>query len=298
MRFGSFRNAIGVMVRPLAPGRWPGLPVRIVSALVLAPPALAALYLGSPYSDVLVCAVAALVAWEWARMCGGKAIELPGAVLILAVLATSLAAALGLYSVASWVIAAGAAAAALAATRGRSGEPVWYAIGVVYLGSAIMAFLWLRADPGSGRAVILWLIAVVWATDIGAYVAGRSIGGLRLAPTISPGKTWAGLAGGAVAAVVAGLAVAMAMDRGGPGGADLAPGTIARIAVVSAALAVVSQVGDLFESHLKRRAGAKDSSNLIPGHGGVLDRIDGLLAAALALGAAIRLTGGTGIAWL
>ena len=280
-------------MRLSAPGKWPGLPLRIVSALVLAPPALAALYFGPPYSDVLVCGVAALVAWEWARLCGRKALGLPGIALIAAVLAASVTAALGLYSLAGWVIATGTAGAALAASRVRLDRPLWYAIGVAYLGSAVLAFLWLRADPVSGRAVILWLIAVVWATDVGAYVAGRSIGGPRLAPRISPGKTWAGLAGGGLAAAVAGMVVMLALSP-----ADLGPGGLARIAIASAALAVVAQVGDLFESHLKRRAGAKDSSNLIPGHGGVFDRIDGLLAAALALGGAVRLTGGLGDAWL
>lgn len=293
MRFGNSKNEIGATVRLSAPGRWLGLPTRIISALVLAPPALAALYFGSPYSDVVICAVATLVAWEWARLCGGGALGLPGAVLSVAVLTVSVAAALSFYSVASWVIATGAAVAALAATRVRLGEPLWYAIGVVYLGSAVLAFLWLRADPISGRAVILWLIAVVWATDVGAYVAGRLIGGPRLAPRISPGKTWAGLAGGMVAATIAGSAVALAF-----GGAEYFPGELWRIAMAGAALAVVAQVGDLFESHLKRRAGAKDSSNLIPGHGGVLDRIDGLLAAALALGGIVRLTGGMGVVWL
>ncbi len=280
-------------MRLSAPSKWPGLPLRIVSALVLAPPALAALYFGPPYSDMLVCGIGALVAWEWARLCGRGTLGLPGIALIAAVLMAGITAALGHYSLAGWVIATGTAAAALAATRVRLERPLWYAIGGAYLGSAVLAFLWLRADPASGRAVILWLVAVVWATDVGAYAAGRSIGGPRLAPGISPGKTWAGLAGGAMAAAVAGIVVALAL-----GSADLGPRELGRIAVASAVLAVVAQVGDLFESHLKRRVGAKDSSNLIPGHGGVFDRIDGLLAAALALGGAVRLTGGMGDAWL
>lgn len=286
---------IGVTVRPPVPGKQFGLPVRIASALVLAPPVLVALYLGPPYSDVLIWTAATLVAWEWARLCGGGAagplgVGVPGAVLIAAVLAASIAAALGFYSVAGWVIATGSAGAGLAATRNRLGDPIWYAIGVAYLGTAVLAFLWLRADLFSGRAVILWLIAVVWATDVGAYVAGRSIGGPRLAPSISPGKTWAGLAGGALAAAMVGSAVALVM-----GAAYLGLIGLSRVALAAAVLAVVAQAGDLFESHLKRRAGAKDSSNLIPGHGGVLDRIDGLLAAALALGGTIWLTGGMGV---
>jgi phosphatidate cytidylyltransferase len=199
---------------------------------------------------------------------------------------------LGFYSIAGWIIATGAMAAAVASMRYRLGRPLWYAAGAAYLGSAFLAFLWLRADPLSGRFLVLWLIALVWATDIGAYAAGRSIGGPRLAPGISPGKTWAGLAGGILAAAIAGMAVLLGFGAG-----ELDWASLLRIAAASAVLAVVAQVGDLFESHLKRRAGVKDSSDLIPGHGGMLDRIDGLMAAALALGCAIRLTGGIDLAW-
>lgn len=277
-------------MRLSVPGKWQGLPVRVVSALVLAPPALVLLYLGSPYSDVMICTVAVLVAWEWARLCGDGVVGMPGAALIATVLAASTTAALEFYSVSSWVIAAGSAAAALAATRNRSGNAMWYAIGGVYLGSAMLAFLWLRSDPFTGRAVILWLIVVVWATDVGAYMAGRSIGGPRLAPGISPGKTWAGLAGGALAAAAVGSAAVLVL---GMGTVDMVG--LGRITLLATVLAVVAQAGDLFESHLKRRAGAKDSSNLIPGHGGVLDRIDGLLAAALALGGVVWLTAGMGV---
>ena len=280
-------------MRPSAPGKWLGLPVRVVSALVMVPPVLVALYLGSPYSDVLVCGIAALAAWEWARLCGGGAVGAPGMALVVTVFAAAVAGALGSYSIAGWIIVTGAAVAAVASVHIRLGEPPWYAIGCAYLGSAVLAFLWLRSDPTSGWAAVLWLLAVVWATDVGAFVAGRSIGGPRLAPVISPGKTWAGLAGGALAAMAAGLAVALGFGAGEQDWAGLG-----RITVASAALAVVAQVGDLFESHLKRRAGVKDSSDLIPGHGGVLDRIDGLLAAALALGGAVWLTGGMGIPWL
>jgi phosphatidate cytidylyltransferase len=265
----------------------------VISALVLAPPVLAALYVGSPYSDVLVCIAAAIAAWEWARLSGKGTLAVPGSALIAVVMAAAVAGALGFYSIAGWVIATGAIGTSFASARTRLGHPLWYAAGAIYLGLAFLAFLWLRADPVSGRFIVLWLIALVWATDIGAYAAGRSIGGPRLAPGISPGKTWAGLAGGVLAAAVAGMAVLQGVGSGESGMAALA-----RIAVASAVLAVVAQLGDLFESHLKRRAGAKDSSDLIPGHGGVLDRIDGLLAAALALGGAIRLTGGIHLAWL
>lgn len=287
MRSASINDATGATVQPPAPAKRQGLSVRIVSALVLAPPALAALYLGPPYSDVLVLVAAALAAWEWARLCANPPSDRPGAaggVLIAAVVGASLAGALGFFSIGGWLLATGAIAGALAASRTQRGDPLWHAIGVVYLGTAMLAFLWLRQDPLTGRGIILWLVAVVWATDIGAYATGRAIGGPLLAPRISPGKTWAGLGGGAVMAAAAGVGVVAILGGSGYVG----------VALAGAGLAVVAQVGDLFESHLKRRAGVKDASALIPGHGGVLDRIDGLLAAALVLGGIVRLTGSWG----
>jgi phosphatidate cytidylyltransferase len=135
-----------------------------------------------------------------------------------------------------------------------------------------------------GRDLVIWLLLVIWATDIGAYFAGRSIGGPKLAPRISPKKTWAGLFGGMVAAAaVAGLA-GIWLDDFKPSLWNL---------LLAMVLAVVSQIGDLLESHLKRRYDAKDSSNLIPGHGGVLDRTDGLMAASLMLALVVLMTRGS-----
>jgi phosphatidate cytidylyltransferase len=128
---------------------------------------------------------------------------------------------------------------------------------------AAAALVWLRADPAAGRANVLMLLVAVWASDIGAYLVGRLVGGPRLAPRVSPGKTWSGAAGGLLAAAAAGAAA----GRG-------------HGAVAGALLSVLAQGGDLAESLAKRRAGVKDSGALIPGHGGLLDRLDGLLAAA------------------
>lgn len=136
------------------------------------------------------------------------------------------------------------------------------------------AALWVLAAGPEGRTALFYVVLAVWATDIGAYAAGRAIGGPKLAPRLSPKKTWAGLIGGMTAAALAGAGVALA--AGGP---------IVAAAALAAALAVVGQAGDLFESWSKRRAGVKDSGRLIPGHGGLLDRIDGLLAAAPAFAA-------------
>jgi phosphatidate cytidylyltransferase len=255
------------------------LGVRILWALILAPPVLAALYFGAPYSDVLILAVGAAGAWEWARMCGGGTPGLSGAIVIVAVTVAVIAGSLGAPAVGGWLVAAGAMAATLAASRERPASALWYGTGAAYLGAACLAFQWLRTD--FDRGLVLWLIAVVWATDIGAYLVGRRLGGPKLAPSISPGKTWSGLAGGVAAAALAGLGAALVDSQG----------RVATMVAASMVLALVAQVGDLFESSLKRRFGAKDSSNLIPGHGGVLDRVDGILAAVLALGGALWLTG-------
>jgi len=141
--------------------------------------------------------------------------------------------------------------------------------------------LWLGRAEGAGRVTVLWIFAVVWATDIGAYLVGRQIGGPRLAPRWSPRKTWAGLAGGTAGAALAGWATAGAL-----GISPMLP-----LVLVSAGLAIVGQFGDLAESVAKRRFGVKDSSGLIPGHGGLLDRLDGLLAVVPAV-AVLSLIGG------
>ena len=128
---------------------------------------------------------------------------------------------------------------------------------------------WLRSDPAAGLINVLFLLVVVWSSDIGAYTAGRLIGGPKLAPAISPGKTWSGAVGGLVCAMIIGLLVSRAV----------AAGPTSHALIFGAGLSVASQLGDLLESALKRHFDVKDSSRLIPGHGGVFDRLDGVLAA-------------------
>lgn len=162
--------------------------------------------------------------------------------------------ALGLLAGAAFFIAA-------VTRRGRLG---W---GIAYVGLPVLALLWIRAQD-NGFALALWTLAIVWATDIGAYFAGRGIGGPKLAPRISPSKTWAGLAGGVVSAGLVGWAL---------GEAAQLP---LRLMIAAPLLAVLAQGGDLYESWLKRRAGVKDSGNILPGHGGILDRLDGVVPVA------------------
>ncbi len=180
----------------------------------------------------------------------------------------------------------GAAMVFWTAGRATGIEPRWAALGMLWVTLPCVALLWLAQESGA-RATLLWVLAIVWATDIGAYAIGRSIGGPRLAPRLSPRKTWAGLIGGMLCAALAGAATARVLG--------ISPAV--PLALVSAGLAIVGQVGDLAESLAKRRFGVKDSSGLIPGHGGLLDRLDSLLAVLPAV-ALLSLVGGRSLmAW-
>ena len=250
----------------------------------MAPLVLGALYLGGVYTDILMIAVGAGMAFEWARLSAG------GTRAAVLTAALGVGAGIALFALDQPGVAAGVlAVAALAAPalvgrgpglRGR----LWLAGGVVYLGAACLGFLALRDRPEVGLLLVGWLIAVVWATDIGAYAAGKSIGGPKLVKRISPNKTWAGLAGGVISAAAASALIAAWQPE--LARATWLPG-IAGVTVAGAVLALVAQAGDLLESALKRRVGAKDASGLIPGHGGLLDRADGLAAASLVLALSI-----------
>jgi phosphatidate cytidylyltransferase len=154
---------------------------------------------------------------------------------------------------------------------GQRSAAVWAAAGIVYAGIVLISPIVLRSDPQMGFAALSFLFATVWATDIFAYLTGRRLGGPLLAPQLSPKKTWSGAIGGLAGGVVAGALVAYASA----GTHLVAAGVLALI------LSIAAQGGDLLESSVKRRFGAKDTSALIPGHGGVMDRVDGLLVAAL-----------------
>lgn len=149
--------------------------------------------------------------------------------------------------------------------------PAWYVAGFVYAALAALALLWIRerADSADGLRLVLWVFIVVWSVDIGAYFSGRAIGGPKLAPSISPGKTWAGFYGGVAAATLLGGAWALSARL------HLA------LLLLGPLFAAAAQGGDLFESWMKRRAGVKDSGRWLPGHGGVFDRVDGLLPVAI-----------------
>jgi phosphatidate cytidylyltransferase len=154
-----------------------------------------------------------------------------------------------------------------------------FALGVFYIGLPVLALLLLRSHP-DGFRITFWTMAIVWACDSGAYFAGRAIGGPKLAPRISPNKTWSGAIGGILSAILFTIAFLWLNPDMQSGSAMLA---------IAPVLAILSQIGDLFESHLKRVAGVKDSGNLLPGHGGLLDRLDGLVPVAPVAAAALVL---------
>ena len=241
--------------------------LRVVSAVVLVTVAVGATWFGAPAFDIFVALFAMAMIWEWAGMCGIRLNSLTGWLLGLGVLSVILFAALGRYEA---TMIAGLAAMILLAGLGGRRERRWAVAGVLYLGLPCLALVSLRQHPESGMMHVLALFAVVWANDIGAYVFGRTIGGAKLAPKISPNKTWAGVVGG----LGCGIAAAAAM-------ATAASGMSVMLAILLAlVIGAASQAGDLFESWIKRRFEVKDSGRLIPGHGGVLDRVDGVLAAA------------------
>ena len=265
----------------------PGLVRRILSSLVLAPPVLAAVHFGSPWVELLLVLASAEMAREWAKLCdGGRAIPGGGVIAAGAIIAILLVSRSRIDLALIVVVATAVAAFVTGLPRGRE-TATWLALGAPVVALPCLCFLWLRIETEQGREICFWLLAAVWATDIGAYAVGRTVGGPRLWPRVSPGKTWSGLAGGVVAAGAVGIATSWLL------GAD----RMVALAVAGFLVALISQSGALAESAVKRRFGVKDAGNLIPGHGGLLDRVDGMVTAIPAVAVAVWLLGGDVFPW-
>ena len=256
-----------------APTRFGGdLPMRAAAGVTMMVVALAAAWVGGFWFLVFWFAAAALVLWEWQKLIDGERLMarlVVGAATLLAV------SPLALHGSVKWSLAAlvaGAVLAAVAAGPTRSAR-VWAGAGVFYAGAILACPVLLRASPAYGLAAVLWLFAVVWGADIMAYFGGRLIGGPRLWPRVSPGKTWSGAIVGAVSGALLGVLVAFLIA---PSGARPVP-----LLILGFVAAIVEALGDLFESAVKRRFDVKDFSHLIPGHGGLMDRLDGFVAAAI-----------------
>lgn len=247
------------------------LRLRIISGIVLAAVVLAATWYGGIAFRLLAAAISVLVYYEWSTITRLPDSDFRGNAFGWATVAGIAGLVIfGFDELALPVLLSATVLSilyALAVTKNG-----WLPGGIVYSGLTAISLAAIRGDTGEGFAAMIFIFAVVWATDILAYFVGRAIGGPKLAPPISPGKTWSGAIGGAVSAVIAGTLVHAAFF----------PLNGLWIPVIALVLSVCSQIGDLFESFIKRRFGVKDSSRLIPGHGGVMDRVDGLVFACFA----------------
>lgn len=263
-------------------GRFADLKTRIVSGIAAAVAGLTLLYLGGVWAMLLIALATGAMIWEY------RAITLKGTgredlaaggldmvFLVVGVVGGVVVAQLqSFHAGIVWLVLALGVAMAADLLAGRRRAAVWGVAGGVYIGAAGIGFLYLRSIEPYGFATALWVFLVVAAADIGGYFAGRLIGGPKLWPRVSPKKTWAGSAGGVALAAVLGGVFSLAT-----------PGTaLLQVCALSAGAAVLSQGGDLAESALKRHFGVKDSGRLLPGHGGALDRFDGLIAVALVAG--------------
>lgn len=253
--------------------------LRVLSALVLAPLAIAVALIGGwPFVAFWALAATGIVI-EWHRMISAHREIRTLLAAIVALACAGAAVAGGYLGLATVLIIVGALIVAAIAHEGRRS---WAAIGVLYGGAVLLGPTVLRSDGEFGFLALLFLFAVVWATDIFGYFGGRLVGGPRLWARISPKKTWAGAIGGAIGAVLAGCAVALASGLS----------NLLAVALLALLMSAVSQAGDLFESAVKRKFGVKDAGQVIPGHGGIMDRLDGFLAAAVAAALIGLLKGG------
>ncbi|MBL1258133.1 CDP-archaeol synthase [Methylocystis sp. Sn-Cys] len=261
-------------------GGFADLGPRVASAVVLVAAAVATLYFGGAIFAAFWLVAAFAVNWEWQGLIGG---ERRVARVAAGGVATATAAAFGRNGLAGYAALDILFFAATAAVLAGPARRAWAAGGVVYAGALAFSVCWLRESFDFGILAIAFLFAIVWGTDIFAYFGGRLIGGPKLWPRVSAGKTWSGTITGVVSGALLGLATAYL--GGGPALASV------QVFLVGLAAAGISQMGDLFESSVKRRFGVKDSSQLIPGHGGVMDRLDGFIFACV-FAAAIGLVRG------
>ncbi|OAO01176.1 phosphatidate cytidylyltransferase [Parasphingorhabdus sp.] len=251
------------MADPLVPppAKSNELRTRIIVGVILITAAVLAEYFGGLFLWLLVVLMALGIMSEWARLTGRQDNRL------LSMYALSVPLAI----MSPW--AAGPSFLALGLIMGAAmfvavfDRSIKLAVGVLYAGLPALAIIYLR-DIDNGILIVFWTLALVWATDIGAYFSGRAIGGPKLAPQFSPNKTWAGLIGGVLLTAIVSFVL------------HIYWGLPFKLVLLSVPLAVLAQMGDLFESWLKRKAGAKDSGTIFPGHGGVMDRLDGLIPVA------------------
>ncbi len=251
------------------------LVVRIYSALFLIAAAVFMTLTSVESFAALITLFIAAMAWEWARLVRGTGFDFAFAAQLAVTAASAWATVRGYPASALLIVLAGTGLAFLIQRFGKGRSRAWWSAGgVAYAGLPAIALIWLRGDEAYGTVAIFYLFAIVWTADSAAFLFGRWIGGPKLAPRISPKKTWAGLTGAVLSAGLIGFVFGIAAGLNS-----------AWLAVFAVAVSLIAQLGDLGEFAVKRKFGIKDSSHLIPGHGGVLDRIDGLIFAAIAAAA-------------
>jgi phosphatidate cytidylyltransferase len=275
----------GDMAQPSIPPKSSGLGLRLLSAAVMLPTAILVVWLGSWWFAVFLAGICAAMCWEWGNLCSPGRVEVSVVMLAAGAAAPLLLLPFGFPAVLATAVVGAASLLCLALLR-RVTHPALCIAGVIYVTIGIACIGLLRADPAAGLATVVWVAASVVATDVGAYFVGRNMGGPKLAPRISPNKTWSGLIGGMLCAGVTGAVTA-----------SIVGSNLVTLAAGSVALAVISQAGDLLESALKRHFNVKDASGLIPGHGGFLDRFDGYLTAMPAAALMSALAGGSPVTW-
>lgn len=252
---------------PPAPSGLSNVVLRGLSAAGLAAVAFAALWAGGLAFAAFVLLIALVISWEWSQIVRGPGVDLT---LILHGLAVATAVGLASLGFAALGVAVLVIGTIIVLALEFGSHPIVSAAGVLYAGLSAVALIWLRASEPAGFAAVLFIVLVVAVTDTAAFAAGRLIGGPRLMPRVSPNKTWSGLLGGVSAAGLAAGVFAAVIS---------AP--IVALALTGALMAVVAQAGDLAESGLKRAFGVKDASQLLPGHGGFMDRMDGIVSVAV-----------------
>ncbi len=297
------------MAHPVPEPRFPQIVRRSLAAIILIPVVLGAVILGGWVLVLLALGIGVLMVQEWSALCRaglpadpdvrkariGAGLALHAAVILPVLLALprmglaeAMPGQIGVVGPVAVTCLAIVAAGGLGAAFLFAGAPwrrrLLFGFGSPYIAIPLLSLLWLASHPEAGGPVVIWLLATVWLTDSGAYGAGKWFGGPRLAPAISPNKTWAGLCGGMMLSAAAALLYAVAAGLG----------SWASFIVLTIVVSGLSQLGDLFESAIKRRLGVKDSGTLIPGHGGLFDRLDGLLPVLPAV-ALLYLVGGGGM---
>ncbi len=267
-----------------------GLLPRLISALFFGPLILAIVYLGPPASDLALALAGALMMWEWLRVTGtveSWRAQWSWLALLPALLVLCTGGYLPPLALIALPLGLLLAFSLKVPERLRTGSPrLWVLFGVVYVGAPLVAFQWMRNEAENGMLLLFLLLASVWVSDSAAYFVGRTVGGPKLFPRISPKKTWSGGIGGIVAGTLAWLI-----------GTMLYADVHWMLAILTGCiLSVACMFGDLAESAVKRRFGVKDSGRLIPGHGGILDRVDGLMFSAIVL-TTLSLLWGSPLSW-